>query len=207
MLLATREHDALSEATAIRAMFKARKEVFVDLLGWDLPVLAGEFEVDQFDDPWADYLILTSPDGAHRASARLLHTDREHLLGGIYPYLCANAVPSGPTIREITRFCLDRHQRAGERRIARNQLVSALTDHALRNDITDYTGVADIGWFEQIQQFGWDCEPLGKPLLHGGQWLIALHIVIGDDTPDRLRQTGIYEPATLTLFATEGAMQ
>jgi len=207
MLLATRAHNALSEATAIRAMFKARKEVFVDLLRWDLPVLAGEFEVDQFDDPWADYLILMSPEGTHRASARLLHTDREHLLGGIYPYLCANPVPCGPRIREITRFCLDRHQRAGERRTARNQLVSALADHALRNDITAYTGVADIAWFEQIEQFGWNCEALGQPVLHGDRWLIALHIAIGDDTPDLLRQTGVYEPATLMLFATEGTVQ
>jgi len=116
-------------------------------------------------------------------------------------------VPCGPTIREITRFCLDRHQRAGERRTARNQLVSALADHALRNDITDYTGVADVAWFEQIERFGWDCEALGKPVLRGDRWLVALHIAIDDDTPDRLRETGVYEPATLTLFATEGTVQ
>jgi len=207
MFLATRDHNALSEATAIRAMFKARKEVFVDLLRWDLPVLAGEFELDQFDDPWANYLILMSPEGRHRASARLLRSDREHLLGGIYPYLCADAVPCGPAIREITRFCLDRHQRAGERRTARNQLVSALADHALRNDITDYTGVADVAWFEQIVRFGWDCEALGKPVQHGDRWLVALHVGIDDDTPDRLRETGVYESATLTLFSTKGAVQ
>ena len=62
------------ESAAMRAMFAARKEVFIDLLGWDLPVLADRFEVDQFDTPDAEYLILLGPDHVHRASARLLRT-------------------------------------------------------------------------------------------------------------------------------------
>jgi len=127
------------EDAAFRAMFAARKQVFVDLLKWDLPVLAGQFEVDHFDNPDADYLILLDNNGGHRASARLLQTDRPHLLGDLYPFLCDGPVPSGRTIREITRFCLDRHQSAFERRIVRDQLVTALVEHALRTGITDYT--------------------------------------------------------------------
>ena len=142
------------EDTALRAMFVARKEVFVDLLKWELPVLAGAYELDQFDDPDVEYLILLDGDGQHRASARLLRTDRPHLLGDLYPYLCDGPVPAGPTTREITRFCLDRHQSAGERRSARNQLVTALAEHALRTGITDYTGVAELPWLAQILRFG-----------------------------------------------------
>src|SRR3546814_4512314 len=122
----------------MRAMFAARKEVFIDLLKWDLPVLAGAYELDQFDDPDAEYLILIDGQGRHRASARLLRTDRPHLLGDLYPHLCDGPVPTGPTVREITRFCLDRNQTTSERRSARNQLVTALAEHALRTGITDY---------------------------------------------------------------------
>jgi len=43
----------VSENDVLRAMFAARKEVFVDLLKWDLPVLDGRFEIDQFDTPAA----------------------------------------------------------------------------------------------------------------------------------------------------------
>jgi LuxR family quorum-sensing system transcriptional regulator CciR len=39
-------------------MFAARKSVFVDLLKWDVPVLEGRYEVDQFDDQHATYLIV-----------------------------------------------------------------------------------------------------------------------------------------------------
>src|SRR3546814_7448538 len=109
----------VSENDVLRAMFAARKEVFVDLLKWDLPVLDGRFEIDQFDTPAAHYLILADEWGRHRASARLLPTDSSHLLGDLYPFLCDGPVPAGPNVREITRFCLDRNQTAGERRMAR----------------------------------------------------------------------------------------
>ena len=61
-----------SRDLALRAMFEARKQVFVDLLKWDVPVLGGRFEVDQFDDEHAAYLVLSDDEGRHLASARLL---------------------------------------------------------------------------------------------------------------------------------------
>ena len=45
--------QALSDRV-FRSMFEERKRVFVDLLGWDIPVLAGRYEIDQFDDDEAD---------------------------------------------------------------------------------------------------------------------------------------------------------
>ena len=199
MLRAIEERPAIDEDMALRAMFRARKEVFIDLLQWDLPALAGEFEIDQFDDRDAEYLILMGRAGEHRASARLLRTDRPHLLGDLYPHLCAGPVPSGPTIREITRFCLDRHQRAAERLSARNQLVTALAEYALEHGLSGYTGVADLDWFEQIRRFGWTCEPLGQPVGHDGRWLTGLHIVIEPDTIERLRRGGVYAELTYSL--------
>ena len=51
------------EHQLLRAMFEARKRVFIDLLKWDLPVLADRFEIDHFDDPHATYLIVGDQDG------------------------------------------------------------------------------------------------------------------------------------------------
>lgn len=194
------EQIAINEDGALRAMFRARKEVFIDLLKWDLPALVDEFEVDQFDSD-AEYLILLEDGLRHRASTRLLRTDQPHLLGDLYPHLCARPVPTGPTIREITRFCLDRHQRAAERRSARNQLVTALVEHALATGITAYTGVAEQEWFEQIRRFGWECQALGQPVACGGRRLIALHIRIDDQTIEGLRDGGVYEAPRLMLVA------
>lgn len=79
-------HDDSSAASdaVMRAMFEARKRVFVDLLGWDLAVLADRYEIDQFDDENARYLIITDPHHSHLASARLLPTTRPHILDTLF---------------------------------------------------------------------------------------------------------------------------
>lgn len=180
-----REHKAL------RAMFEARKRVFVDLLKWDLPVLAGRYEVDQFDDGNAVYLIVTDEDANHLASARLLATTRPALLDVLYPELVHGPVPRGPEIFEITRFCLSPGIGARLRRTARDALLVGLAQYALDHGIRSYTGVAEVSWFEQIRRFGWACHALGAPRGEGGRLLTALRIEIDDTTIPRLALNGV----------------
>ncbi len=187
--------DAKSgEDHALRAMFVARKEVFIDLLGWDLPALDGRFEIDQFDDEHARYLILLDGEGRHLGSTRLLPTTRPHILDTLFPELCGDALPRGRHVEEVTRFCLDRRLCARERREVRNQLVTAIVEHALEHGCTNYTGVAEMGWLQQILSFGWDCAPLGLPFRYEGKLLGALTINIAEDTPARLAATGMWSP-------------
>jgi len=188
--------------SVLRGMFAARKAVFVDLLKWDVPVLDGRFEVDQFDDQHAQYLVLGDTDGRHLGSARLLPTLRPHLLGDVYPQLCDAPVPSGPAIFEITRFCLDRRLRAAERRQVRDTLVTALAQYALANHITSYSAIADLAWLQQILAFGWRCRPLGLPVMSDGKMLGALLIEIDSNTPRLLAEAGIHAIPTLRGEAT-----
>jgi N-acyl-L-homoserine lactone synthetase len=185
------------ESDVLRGMFEARKHVFVDLLKWDVPVVAGRYEIDQFDDEHATYIIVTDRHGNHLGSARLLKTTRPHILGSLFPALCAGPVPTGPEIYEITRFCLGRHQGSAQRRATRDRLVSALVSHALENRIAAYTGVAEMAWLQQILAFGWRCRPLGLPRVIGNSLLGALRIDIGPETPALLQRTGVWaaEPA------------
>jgi N-acyl-L-homoserine lactone synthetase len=182
------------EDAALRGMFAARKEVFIDLLGWDLPALAGLYELDAFDNEHARYLILTDHQGRHLASARLVPTSRPHILDSIFPVLCGDGVPRGPQIREITRFCLDRRLDARERRLVRNHLITVIVQDALNSGVMQYTGVAEMGWLQQILSFGWDCAPLGLPAMHGAKMLGALVINIDEATPARLDAAGIWSP-------------
>ena len=182
---------------ALREMFEARKRVFVDLLRWDVPVLEGRYEVDQFDDEHAAYLIVPGGNGSHAGSARLLRTTRPHILDTLFPHLCAASPPRGPDVLEITRFCLDRGLNAHERLETRNHLVSGLVRYALENGITTYTGVAEMGWLQQILAFGWRCRPLGLPRPVDGKLLGALRIDIDAGTPALLEANGIYRPAPL----------
>jgi acyl-homoserine lactone synthase len=128
-------------------------------------------------------------------SARLLPTIRPHILGSLFAHLCAAPPPTGPEVFEITRFCLSRRQNAASRRRTRNQLVSALVWHALEQGIRTYTGVAEMGWLQQILAFGWDCRPLGVPARLECGMIGALAIEIRTDTPDLLAANGIWDLA------------
>lgn len=198
MPIHTLDHRSEAEGPLLRAMFEARKRVFVDLLKWDVPVLANAWELDHFDDEQATYIIISDGKGGHLASARLLKTTRPHLLDQLYPELVDREIPRGVDVLEITRFCIDPGQRAPERREARDMLVTALTEHALAVGIARYTGVAEINWFRQIANFGWNCAALGTPQLIDGRMLAAMVIEIDEHTPARLDAGGIWaEPGSL----------
>lgn len=183
----------------LQAMFEARKQVFVDLLRWDVPVLDGRYEIDQFDDEHAVYLIVTDRAGNHLGSARLLPTSRPHILDSLFPGLCAGEPPRSPDCFEITRFCLGRNQSARKRLETRNRLVSAIAHYALENGIGTYTGVAELAWLQQILAFGWQCRPLGLPQVIGGRTLGALRIDIDADTPALLAANGILTADSVEL--------
>jgi N-acyl-L-homoserine lactone synthetase len=192
MVLVARGARNPLEISALQAMFEARKRVFVDLLKWNVPVLDGRFEVDQFDDEHAVYLIIIGRSGEHLGSVRLLKTTRPHILSSLFPELSAASPPTGSEVLEITRFCLGRNQSSSDRLQTRNSLVAAIVDYALACGISTYTGVAELGWLQQILAFGWRCRPLGIPRAIDGKLLGALCIDISADTPALLRANGIY---------------
>lgn len=182
MLLQFQLSDSSRPSPAIRAMFEARKRVFIDLLKWDVPVLAGMYEVDQYDTIDATYLVLTDGEYRHLASARLLRTDRPHILGELFPTLCEEAAPAGPTVREITQFCLEPTLTAAERRQVRNQLVTALVEHALQARITE------VGENEAGGQFG---DDLFRGIFFRAEapGQIAVEAVPGSRPSDHIRES------------------
>jgi N-acyl-L-homoserine lactone synthetase len=199
MLVTVSQSNHIHESDVLRAMFEARKEVFIDLLKWPLPVVAERYEIDQFDDRHAVYLIITGPEGQHMGSARLLNSTRPGILNTLFLDLCEFDVPSGPDVYEITRFCLSRGLRARDRRFIRDRLVTAIAQYALANGIVTYTGVAEWGWMQQILSFGWRCRPLGFPKERDGGTLGALRIDIDADTIERLVAAGITDGSEMPI--------
>src|SRR3546814_15077940 len=49
-------HRAAENQPLLRSMFADRKRLFVDLLGWDIPVVDGQYEIDQFVNVHTVYL-------------------------------------------------------------------------------------------------------------------------------------------------------
>ncbi|HEX7822005.1 MAG TPA: acyl-homoserine-lactone synthase [Sphingobium sp.] len=180
-------------------MFRDRKRVFVDLLKWDVPVV-GDHERDQFDDEYAEYVIICDPiTGAHEGSMRLLRTDRPHILGDLFPMLCEEGAPRGPQYRELTRLCLSPRLKARHRLRVRNRLFTSLVEYGLMTGIIGYTGVAEMGWYQQLLALGWRCTPLGLPQKIGQDTLAALLAHVEVDTINLLRAAGTYDSGPIDL--------
>lgn len=180
-------------ANAFDTMFADRKALFVDLLGWDVPVVDDRYEIDQFDDAQAVYVVALDAAGDHRGSLRLLPSNRPHILDSLFAPLCAAGVPRGSSVWEITRLCLPSRLGAARRLAIRNQLISAMVDHALEVGIDRLTGVVEVGFRKEVLAMGWLAEPLGPAMRIDGANLGAFAIHVAADTPDRLRWTGIYQ--------------
>lgn len=188
-------------AALLRNMFRDRKRVFVDLMGWDL-AHADDEERDAFDDDRAEYLILEGDQpGDHVASLRFLPTTEAHLLDTAFAWLCEGAVPRGAEVREITRLCLPFRRRLPERIAARNVMARAIVDYGLLTGITSYTAVCNMGFLSELLSAGWRCRPLGLPQPVAGELAGALQIFIDPNTLDLLSRNWRCDPAGSRVIA------
>ncbi|KQM99257.1 autoinducer synthase [Sphingobium sp. Leaf26] len=185
----------------VQSMFVDRKALFVDFFGWDIPVLDGRFEMDQFDTDDALYVIVADAEGSHAASLRLLPTERPHMLRTIFPDLCPLGVPEDGCTWESTRLCLPRRHGAARRRALRNQLFSAAVDLALQRGIKRYTGVLPEPFRKELLAMGWRAEPLGPAVRMQGGLVGAFLVHIDPDTPRRLSWTQTYVDADMAVVA------
>lgn len=176
----------------LESMFADRKRLFVDLFGWDVPVVYGQFEIDQFDTDQTVYIICADATGAHEASLRLMPTTRPHMLQDLFGHLCPGGVPTGPTTWESTRLCLPQRHGAARRRELRNALISAMVDFAIARGIERLTGVLPDAFRKEVLAMGWAAEPLGPPVRVESGVVGAFLAHVRPDTPSRLRWTGTY---------------
>ncbi|MDB5499698.1 MAG: putative autoinducer synthesis protein [Phenylobacterium sp.] len=177
--------DRAAFESQLAEMYRERKRVFVDRLGWEVPVVAGEFEIDQFDTDRAVYVLALDPSGAQLGSARLLPSTGPTLLSEVFPHLCERGVPRGGDVWEITRMCT--HPGIADAKLVRQKLMVGMVEFALLNGIRRFTLVSHIPYLSALLAIGWDCEPLGLPQEHAGQMVGALVVNVTPDTLSLLR--------------------
>jgi N-acyl-L-homoserine lactone synthetase len=170
----------------LEAMHRDRKKIFVDTLKWDVPVVDGQYEIDQFDTDAAIYLVALAPETQrHLGSVRLLPTTGPHLLSEVFPFLCDKGVPIGDDVWEITRLCTAPAKDI-EPRLIRRRLATAMCEFGLLYGISRYTCVTHVQYLSNLLAVGWECELLGEPRQVDRDVVGALSISI--------------TPATLQLF-------
>ncbi len=185
-------HLAADRPPLVQSMFADRKRLFVDLFGWNVPVVDDRYEIDQFDLVGAVYLVVVEGENEHAASLRLMPTNRPHMIGTLFQHLCPAGVPTGNTIWESSRLCLPQRHGAERRRHLRNQLISAMVDFALERGIDRYTGVLPDAFRREVLSMGWRGELLGPAVHMMGGPVGAFMVHIDVETPIRLAWTGTY---------------
>lgn len=166
-------------AAQIAQMHRDRKRVFVDWLKWDVPVVEGQYEIDQFDTNDAVYLIDNDArTGRHLASMRLLPSSGPHLLQNVFPFLCDEPVPIGDDVMELTRFCVSPDVPKAEAPLLMTRMWIAAVEYALLFGITRYTCVSHLERISILLSSGLDARPLGTPKDVGGQKVAAIVFTI-----------------------------
>ncbi len=183
---------------ALMEMHIQRKQVFIDDLGWPLNADSG-IEIDAYDSEDAVYLIeADAPRAPVTASARLLRTDRPHLLGERFAHLCDGAPPSGPDVWEATRFCpAPGTPRGAARRSMLARMIAGIMETALIFGIQRVTFVANAALEPLALKVGWSASTLGPAHRAGRERVRAMAAEIDANGLRRVRvQNAILGPLT-----------
>lgn len=95
----------------MEAMFRMRKKVFHDILGWDVQT-HGDMEHDKYDQDDTVYVIYATDDGDVVGTWRLLPTVKPYMLEEIWPEFADGYIPKKPTVWELSRWAVD-HDKFG----------------------------------------------------------------------------------------------
>jgi N-acyl-L-homoserine lactone synthetase len=149
------------------SMHRLRHRVFIEELNWPVGIIrsVNGMEFDQFDIPFAHYIVRLNSEGQVDACTRLLPTTGPYLLGDVFSHLIQTIDrPNSPAIWETTRFCADR--RTAPKNIV-GQLVAAMIEFGLAHGITNYVSVSDIRIEPLLRRHGWESERIGEPWATG----------------------------------------
>lgn len=199
-------HNRSRHEHSLDAMFRDRKRIFVDWLKWDIPVIDGVYEMDQFDDARALYLIDEGADERpHLGSVRLLPTTGPYLLGDVFPRLAEDGPPRQEDTWEITRLCTAPGFKGADALAIRRRIAQALVETALLYGVSRYVAVAHVEWLSGIIATGWETRPLGLPQDVDGELVGAIEILVNPATLSFLRRKYETHGPVLALDAQQAA--
>lgn len=158
--------DLAGSGDLLGEMFKARKRLFADRLGWDVTVDRNGWEVDQYDPINPLYLISTDENGAHLGSLRLLPTTGDTMLRDVFASVFDGTVIESPFIWECTRFCIE-SDKSGERisaglHQATTALLLGICETGLQAGIKQIVGVFDRRMIPIYRRGGWSPDVVGE---------------------------------------------
>lgn len=152
--------SAADDPALARRLFRFRADLFVDRLGWCLPVSDGE-ERDEFDRDDTVYCVLTDRD-AVVGCFRAIRSDRPFLAETIFPDAAGEGTyPKHPSVWEISRFGVAVE---AQRFTVARRLYAAMLRFALDRQATALVAVADEGYERFLGMIGITALRYGDPV-------------------------------------------
>jgi len=197
MIVEINRYNRWAYSAQIDAMHEDRKVIFVDMMRWQIPVYANQYEIDQFDTRETVYLMcINEESGEHLGSVRLLETQKPHLMSEVFPELCTEGIPRGPDIYEVSRLMTaSALETAVQRKVVRDRLALGMVEWALRRNVRAFSAVVGPAMLQQIVGMPWRHRLLGLPTHDAKGLVYPIKIEIGPDTLVLMReQVGIFTP-------------
>lgn len=200
MIVEVDRNNRWAYSAQIDAMHTDRKTIFVDMMRWQIPVYADQYEIDQFDTREAIYLMcLDETNGQHLGSVRLLATDRPHLMSEVFPDLCAEGIPRGLDIFEVSRLmtsCKLKSQM--QRKSVRDRLALGMVEWALDRGISAFSAVVGPAMLQVTISLPWRVRLLGLPKDDSSGFIYPLKIEINSNTLQAMRDhAGVLSPTLM----------
>lgn len=187
--LVTKENRSLYRRE-LEDLFRVRKSVFVDELGWQLKVTPDGREIDQYDDDDAIYGIGFDWRGKVTMAGRYRHTNDHSMLMDVFPHAVAPGTPPlmGPKTWEFSRgFCLETGgKRHNQQRRAMLMLTPLEIAHA--HGATSYIAFSEVRLLPLFISMGWRVKLLGDPVSYGEGEGIAYQVEVSEDAIRSMRE-------------------
>lgn len=205
MIISVEQHEYAYRANLLNQIFNTRKKVFVDEMGWDIPVTNGQ-EIDQYDNLGATYLILTDPDQRIAfASCRIMSTTGPTLLHDVFHSTMPDAgLLVSPTIWECTRFCVDAEADAKRTQYrdvhAASLLLLGGCEFGLAKGIESYVANFDPLMTRIYRRAGCEVDVLGHSMAFGNRPVACGVLEVSERIEAKMRtklgvQHSLYEPS------------
>lgn len=177
-----------------------RHSVFVDVLGWQLPV-EGQLERDQFDRDDTLYVVARDAEGEVCGCARLLPTKKAYLLDDIFPELLNGLpAPHSEKVWELSRFSTMPVGRSPpvsreEARARFCSLFAAVVEIATAHGAARLITLTALGVERILRSVGIHAHRVGPPRLIDGKACLAMWIELDNLTCHAL---GLSEPFSVS---------
>jgi len=153
--------NSAAHAGLLDSMFRARKRLFNDLLCRDVHLNERGWEIDGYDGDEALYIILSTAQGAHIASLRLLSGTGKTELGDVFSAVLDGTRIDGPSVWECSRLVVDSPDPDASHR-AMTRLLLALWETAHHAKIRCITGAFEAPTIAALAHAGWVPELIAQ---------------------------------------------